>query len=368
MIFIVGGTLAFFFEFLLLSKKGKYLADKILTLWMFLIGIHLFLYYFELEGIDFRYPHLLGIVQPLPLLHGPFLFLYTRALSGTIKKIRAIDLLHFLPPVIFYLYYFNFFISSGNEKIDFVKNIMEDPGLFFIILEPLIILSGFTYIILTFIQFKKHRKNIQDIFSNTNEKNNLHWIRNLIIGLLIVWIVVLLSEFVLDPAIRSKAVYISVVVFVVFMGYFGIRQGNIFVNHPPLELSSAETKKDQKRYSKSGLKDNQADELQKHLLNLMEDQKLFLDENLSLPQLAQILNTHPNYLSQVINEKFKRNFNGFVNYYRIEEFKRLVALDQNKKMTILGLAYECGFNSKASFNNSFKKFTGTTPSSFVKSH
>ena len=99
----------------------------------------------------------------------------------------------------------------------------------------------------------------------------------------------------------------------------------------------------------------------------MEKEKLFLDEDLSLPQMAQLLKIHPNYLSQVINERCKKNFNEFVNHYRIEEFKHMVALEENRKMTFLALAYDCGFNSKASFNNSFKKFTGTTPSAFANS-
>ena len=367
MIFIVGGTLAFFFEFLLLSKKGKYLADKILAFWMFFIGLHLFLYYFELKEIVFEYPHLLGIVQPFPLFHGPLLFLYSRALSGQIKKMQARHLLHFIPPLIFYIYYFNFFISSGLEKIDFVKNMMDNPDLFFTFLDPLITLSGLTYIILTYIQFRIHRRNILDNFSNTDKKNNLHWLRNLIIGLFIIWIVVLLSGFVLDAAIQSIAVYISVVMFVICIGFFGIRQGNIFVNQVNSHLNNKLPVKDQKPYSKSGLKDEQADELETLLINLMEKEKLFLDEDLSLPQMAQLLKIHPNYLSQVINERFKRNFNEFVNHYRIEEFKHMVAVEENRKMTFLALAYDCGFNSKASFNNSFKKFTGTTPTAFANS-
>ena len=99
----------------------------------------------------------------------------------------------------------------------------------------------------------------------------------------------------------------------------------------------------------------------------MEEKKLFLDENISLPQLAGMLNIHPNYLSQVINERFQKNFYDFINSYRIEEFKRIVALGKNKNKTFFALALDCGFNSKASFNNSFKKITGTTPSEFVKS-
>ncbi len=366
MIFIFGGTLAFFFEFLLLSKKDKSLSHKILTFWMFMLGVHLFLFYFFIEKIDYKYPYLLGVIFPLPLVHGPLLYLYAGSLTGYIEKWKNKYLMHFLPTIIFYCYYFKFFISSGQEKIDFIKKQIENPDLFYSFLYPSILLSGFTYIILTFLLFRKHHKNISNNLSNLNEKNNLHWLRNLIIGLLAIWIVVLVGDWVLDSSVQEKAIFVSVVVFVITIGYFGVRQGNIFVNNVNIPLSVELPVKNQKRYSKSGLKDGQALEIQQILIKLMEEKKFFLDENISLPQLAGLLNIHPNYLSQVINERFQKNFYDFINYYRIEEFKRLVVMEENKKMTFYALACDCGFNSKASFNNSFKKQTGLTPSEFVK--
>ena len=367
MIFIAGGTLAFFFEFLLLGKKPKSLSDKILTFWMFIIGLHLFLYYFHFKGIDFKYPHLLGIEIPLPLIHGPLLFLYTGSLTGYFLKWKIKYLLHFLPVIIFYCYYFDFFISTGQEKIEFVKEISLKPDIFFPFVFPAIILSGFSYIFLTFLLFRRHRRNILNNLSNANKENNLHWLRNLLIGLLVIWLVVIFDNFVLDSSLTDPVIYVSVSLFVAFIGFFGLRQGNIFMNLPNGSLPEELTVEEQQRYSKSGLKEERAAEIKQLLGKLMEEKKLFLDENISLPQLAEMLNIHPNYLSQVINERFQKNFYDFINSYRVEEFKRIVALEKNKNKTFFALALDCGFNSKASFNNSFKKITGTTPSEFVKS-
>ncbi len=367
MIFFAGGTLAFFFEFLLLGKKSKSLSDKILTFWMFIIGLHLFLHYFTTRGIDLKYPHLLGIVNPLPLIHGPLLFLYTGSLTSYFPKWKIKYLLHFLPVIIFYCYYFDFFISTGQEKIEFVKEMSVKPDLFYLFVFPAIILSGFSYIFLTFLLFTKHRRNILNNLSNSNEKNNLHWIRNLLIGLLVIWLVVLLDNFVLDSSMTDMVIYVTVTLVVAFIGFFGLRQGNIFMNLPNGFLYEELTAKDQQHYSKSGLKEEHAAEIKQFLPKLMEEKKLFLDENISLPQLAGMLNIHPNYLSQVINERFQKNFYDFINSYRVEEFKRIVALGKNKNKTFFALALDCGFNSKASFNSSFKKITGITPSEFVKS-
>jgi YesN/AraC family two-component response regulator len=177
---------------------------------------------------------------------------------------------------------------------------------------------------------------------------------------------VLLGDFVLDSSLQNKAIYVTVTLFVAVMGFFGLRQGNIFMNLPtgslPVEISTEE-----QRYLKSGLKEERAAEIKQILAELMDEKKLFLDENISLPQLAGMLNIHPNYLSQVINERFQKNFYDFINSYRIQEFKRIVSLEKNRNKTFFALSLDCGFNSKASFNNSFKKLTGATPSEFVKS-
>jgi len=107
--------------------------------------------------------------------------------------------------------------------------------------------------------------------------------------------------------------------------------------------------------------------MKQKLERIISDRKLFLDESISLPKLAEMLNIHPNYLSQIINEKFNKNFYDFINSYRVAEFKQLVVSGKSKNKTFFSLALDCGFNSKASFNSSFKKITGITPSEFVKS-
>ncbi|MEZ4905955.1 MAG: helix-turn-helix domain-containing protein [Spirosomataceae bacterium] len=84
-----------------------------------------------------------------------------------------------------------------------------------------------------------------------------------------------------------------------------------------------------------------------------------------MADLAQKLKTNPSVLSAAINQNFGKNFNDFVNEYRIEEFKKQIQLPENKKLTLLAIAFDCGFNSKATFNQAFKKLTGQSPKEFV---
>jgi len=73
-----------------------------------------------------------------------------------------------------------------------------------------------------------------------------------------------------------------------------------------------------------------------------------------------------NHLSQVINQQSGKNFFKFINEYRVEEAKRLLTDQSTQKYTILAIAYDCGFNSKSSFNTIFKQYTGKTPSDFIE--
>ena len=84
-------------------------------------------------------------------------------------------------------------------------------------------------------------------------------------------------------------------------------------------------------------------------------------------ELAKQLDVHPNYLSQVINEKEQKNFYNYINALRIKEFIRLAERPESKNYTLLSLAYDCGFNSKSTFNKHFKLNTQKTPTQYFKS-
>ncbi len=99
----------------------------------------------------------------------------------------------------------------------------------------------------------------------------------------------------------------------------------------------------------------------------MKEEKWFLNSSLSLRSLAKNVNISSNKLSWLMNEKLGKNFNEFVNHYRLSHFKQLALDDANHHISLLGLAYESGFNSKTVFNTFFKKETGMTPSAFVRS-
>ena len=112
--------------------------------------------------------------------------------------------------------------------------------------------------------------------------------------------------------------------------------------------------------------DNLIDEWKPAIKQLLEEGKAYEDPELSLTQLAKALKTNPSVLSKVINQGFGQNFNDFINDYIIATVKRKLEAGEHKTQTLLGIAYDCGFNSKATFNRAFKKSTGVTPKEWVE--
>ena len=125
-------------------------------------------------------------------------------------------------------------------------------------------------------------------------------------------------------------------------------------------------KKFRRKYKTSNLDPGKAEKYLKKLLYVIEVEKVYRDEDLSLQSLAEKLSIPPRELSQVINEGLDMNYSNFINSYRIEEAKNLLFSPGENHYSILDIAYEVGFNSKAVFNRAFKKFTGMTPSQFRK--
>jgi YesN/AraC family two-component response regulator len=98
----------------------------------------------------------------------------------------------------------------------------------------------------------------------------------------------------------------------------------------------------------------------------MHTKHLYLKNKLTLTELSEELNINPKYLSFIINSEKNKNFYDYINAYRIEKAKKELLLKRNKQLTIEAICKECGFNSKSTFNDVFKKLTGQTPTQFIK--
>lgn len=386
MLFLAGITITFFLAIILLSKKGKSPADHVLVIWLGVIGFHLLLYYGHITGKIYEYPFLLGVQIPMPLLQGPLLYIYTRAATGRPLSFQK-SLIHFAAPAVAYGLLAKYFMLPSIDRIQVYKNDGAGYQTEMQIILWSAIVSGFLYVVLSLLELTRYRKRINEEYSNT-ERINMNWLTYLIGGILGIWIIILFGGN--DPLIFG-----TVVLFVIVLGYFGVKHVGIFshrqvlikevmmpnttavnktvdrapITEPDIEqtvIRRSEAPVIKLKYEKSALQKDVADRIYKELVDLMKNEKIFKNEELSLAELAQLLNVHPNNLSQVINTYENKSFYDYINTLRVEEFKALTLAPENKRYTLLSLAFECGFNSKTSFNRNFKKISGQSPSAYLK--
>ena len=136
---------------------------------------------------------------------------------------------------------------------------------------------------------------------------------------------------------------------------------------PPAETESEPDATNGSKYSKSALLDDQKQDLLERLNHLMEVEKAYTKKDLTVVGVAKKLGTNKSYVSQVINEGKGMNFSSYVNEYRVKEARRLLTDKSYHHLKIESIAGDSGFNSVSAFNNAFKKFTGLTPSYYLKS-
>lgn len=373
-IYFFGVSISLFLFLLLLTKKQKNVADKILASWLFFAFFDLILIGLYGSGEIQKIPKLIGWELPFPYLHGPFLYLYIVFISGQ-QKYTWHYLFHFIPAIIIAIVLV-FLLPVAIVTTKGYHHVAPEFDLVFLIMESGLMISGAIYIILSTILLYRHNRNIKAQFSNTS-KITLNWMQYLVFGMGVIWAIVITVQ--IPPVL-----FIGITLFIFFIGYFGIRQVGIFSNalspHEVLlpkeieltinPLYSAvvdkEKKSDKIKYEKTRLEDTERNRIYAELTQLMEDQKCYQNPDLTLGDLAILLTIPPGSLSQVINSIEGKNFYDYVNSFRVETFKRIALIPENRKYNLVSLAFECGFSSKTSFYRNFKKITNMSPSDYLR--
>jgi AraC-like DNA-binding protein len=367
-IFLVGAVQAFFLAILLFSKKNKITADIILAIWLIVTGIPLLLYFINYESysevLNFSESiptYLMLINIPLLLIQAPFLFIYVSYILKNIKSFNPIYLLHFIPVIAFILIYW-VIIGFNNYPYESFNLYAHKYYGFILMFFPLTILSAFFYIFRSYTRLKKYKTNLYKQFSYT-ENIDFRWLRNLILITLFVWIIFSFSSFLFSKYHTKINIHdidliaISIAIFV--LGYFGFLRTDIFISVDLSDELKPAEKNEKKKIIVPDV-EKQINELKAY----MENKKPYLQSKLTIKQLADMLSIQSYQLSVILNDHLKKNFFDFINEYRIEEVKN--EIKYNKNYTLLGIAYDCGFNSKSSFNRIFKNYTGLTPSEYLK--
>jgi AraC-like DNA-binding protein len=367
-IFYIAVFNAFFFALLLFQKKSRVIHDNILIAWLVYLGLFIGGYSLYSHELFTHFNLLSANLISLFLLQGIFLYLYASRLVSKRNNFKKKKLLHLIPFAAFNLYLLgaSFFPNIANEiRIENVHSNVHPPLLFLTFLV-VTLLSGPFYFVLTLNLFNNHNINIFNNFSST-ENINLEWLRKLVIIFGIVWTVLIIITVIhhvfnlFSMVFCTDSLFLALSVFVILIGYFGLKQKVIFGDEFKQQSVLTEEKM---KYSGSTLKEDEAAKYTEQLSEYMRLEKPYLNPELTLTQLASQINISTHYLSQIINEHFKLNFFEYINQFRVEEVKSRIKNPKFESYSLLGIALDSGFNSKSAFNRIFKKSTNQTPSQF----
>jgi AraC-like DNA-binding protein len=315
----------------------------------------------------------------MPWVFGPLVYLYAVAASDRSWRFGARELLHFLPAVIAVIIAAPYFAMSGAEKIAMYDRLVAgDVPERLTILDPLKYVSGIAYSAATVLYLRRHRRRIEDSYSNTARVNLvwLLWLSAAAAGIWLTATMLRITDF--GDRLRDEPVSLGIALLVYAIGYLGLRQPEVFryetaefpvparldaVSPSPPTAPEPESVP-APRYERSGLGGGEAEKLERSLLRIMDDERPWKDCELTLADLAARLDSTPHKLSEVLNSQIGQTFYDFVNGYRVREVQRRIRAGDARTTKLLALALDAGFASKSTFNQVFKKHTSRTPSEF----
>jgi AraC-like DNA-binding protein len=376
------------------SKKR--LSSNILGIYMLNFFIQSFLFAnFHIFKIEQLNPLFYLIISGVSLADWPLMFMYVKKMSEEEFVFRKRNLLHFLPAfLVFILQLVLFFtLSAENRELLFKPRelISEVEGLqnflsVYYISILLLLIQVLVYSVAMLRKLIMHNRNILKQYSY-KEKISLNWLFAFVI-LYLIYYSFEFSTYIFPSLEVSELTYFSIVSLHIFIvGIWGLRQKDIYASSRDWHIGerlqrivkkdtpvSVEKKdKELETIIVSGqdkkqtlLSDSQKEELSRKITEVVIANKLYLNPELSLEDLAAKLFLHKNYVSYVINDVFKMNFYNYINRYRIEEAKKMLLDKSYDNLSIEGIAKSCGYKSRNVFYPVFKKFEGITPLEYKK--
>ncbi|MFH0974209.1 MAG: AraC family transcriptional regulator [Spirochaetota bacterium] len=409
----IGISFAFFAIIFFLSRRPFRLEDKVASAFLFFLGFPMLIKLIIIGALNIPLPDIILSIKSYPFTYGPFLYFYTTFEIDPKPVFKKIYLLHFLPFILFAVLPFIFpefdpvqpgkIIERRYEIENRYNNLtpppdiqkksempaaglMPPPGIHENISFPeppdlnmmmyftllLVVISFLVYTTLILLLLQRHKKNISEYFSYDSIMLNLKWLQWVTLCFVIAYLFVFLSaqitpEIYAHPFLdRRISPDIALTFFIFAFSFFAVKQPVIFRNMDKAESNGYINKEKLKKYEKSGLKTAEAENYLDTIEQFMGAEKPYLECDLTILDVSRRLDIPRHHLTQVINERLRKNFFMYINEYRVNEARQMMTDENYKDYTILRIAYESGFNSKSGFNTVFKKLTGYTPTEYRK--
>jgi AraC-like DNA-binding protein len=367
-------------------------SDALLGFVMFFLAMEIQDYTFGFAGINYLWEDMNGFPRYFSLAFAPTIYFYLKSQINKDFKLQGKYLIHYVPYLIYFLINIVVFVQGKNTVDNWQKS---STASILSKIEMIATYGSYIYYFYKSLQlYKEYRTWTANEFSDTDSVSFV-WLRNFIYLILagevfkFFWSMI---DKVMDLPFEQDwwwhLLTVCIIVYVGIQGYTQKQPKKLLFQEATIYINT-EPKIDDKQNHVSELISDDIEQIQfnsitdeatsaldiipnstltksestldfSNLIPKIEkafnEDKIFLESELSLSELAQKLKTNSSILSAAINQTYKKNFNDFVNEYRIREYEIQIANPKNKNFTKLAIALDCGFNSRATFHRAMKKF------------
>ncbi|MHA7057320.1 helix-turn-helix domain-containing protein [Aquimarina sp. M1] len=307
----------------------------------------------------------------LSLAIDPLLYFYVKSITTSNFKFRKKDILHCIPVSVYIVYKISIFLYDAAQpgfketQNGYLKIVLDEKyvGPLVGIVENLQMLL---YLAFTIQLYYIYRKKIQHFFSNTYSLE-LNWIRNFLFMYSFLFLYSLFQGVIgsiitdLHWTQRWWCHFFTAIAII----YIGIK--GYFTNTHKLKNLNFSLTIEKNNATEGTVLREEIIRYKEKIQRFMEEEQPYMNPDLNLTELSKMLKISASTVSDTINSGFDKNFNDFVNSYRVEAVQKMLQKGKQEQLSLLGIAYECEFNSKATFNSVFKKLTNTSPSQYAQS-
>ncbi len=361
LIIFFSGVLYLLSAVIYLFEKGKTAAHFVLIVLLFAVGIWQLYHGCMVSGLLMRYPHLALVHVPALYLTAPLLYFFFKTLAGDNLEFTWKSGLHLLPCIFLTILLLPFYLETPGVKRELIQNplnkSLEYPFYPVIIFIFIIAISAYAaiFIVRGLPLFRKKTLSIK----------NMTFFSLLVIALNYFLIIFYLFGFTMVKLFNAtQTFYLSVIKTISLVQALQICLFMIIKTRYPDYFKQIREEGQRIRYAASRIEGLDVRDVLDRLAQLMEVEKIFCDEDLSLVGLANQLDISHYQLSQILNERLGKNFNAYINEYRIREAEKLLMEEPDRSVT--SISYAVGFNTISSFYNAFSKTHNMSPAAFRK--
>ncbi|KXX68829.1 AraC family transcriptional regulator [Flammeovirga sp. SJP92] len=331
-----------------------------------------FVYVFKSDEFFIQYPHLYSVIDAIVLLFFPLMYFYIKFYFTPTSKVSYSLLLHFLPVFFYFIAFSPFFILSSTQKVEFLTNGMPEwfmpYSLFF---DFIIIMQGVIYSL-------KSAKILYQFHDTSKISDDLRWsirfMKFFIFSNIFLWALgtagVVLQILNVQVTINFfHFFYFGLTCLMLTIGFCAFKWPNLFLHLKPMNeiKASKETVVIEEEIDTMSIEENnRLNEESQRLLELIEEKKPYLKNDLKMQELADITEFSYKKISQLLNNELDTSFYELMNDFRLKEVLKLIDEGKHIQFNLPHIGEQAGFNSKTTFNRIFKQKIGQTPSEYIK--